>query len=170
VSEFTRCNACGTDITHAKMRLDDEAAVCIPCWNNWPAILKDFTARLVRRIAILETSVATEQAITGVAYRFPNQSGDQKLREFAAQIQGLESSLRHKDAYRVELEEEIHPVVCRAGVVLRRNLLMPGSEAPPLLRESLLMLRACVVTAEGLDAEEMAHTLRWCVENLEAGW
>jgi hypothetical protein len=42
------------------MHLDDDAEVCMSCWDSYPAVLKDFTNRLVLTIARLEVDARDE--------------------------------------------------------------------------------------------------------------
>ena len=50
------------------MHLDDKAVVCIPCWNNYPQVLQEFTDRLVVSKAKLEVRIQqTRTALASLA-------------------------------------------------------------------------------------------------------
>jgi hypothetical protein len=63
------CGECGKDIKTARMHLDDEAAVCLECWEGYPEIVKAFTNRLVCGMAKLELANIELERMRGYCNR-----------------------------------------------------------------------------------------------------
>ena len=48
------CAQCARELTNVRMRLDNEASVCLQCWEHFPDTITAFTNRLVCGMARLE--------------------------------------------------------------------------------------------------------------------